>query len=180
MKEASNLARLSRVLRHGKHKEKEAITIVVNGERIELQIPCASCKGGQFGSYNPHTSTKVGKCHECKDGLVDSPLYAAIRRFQGDYDELPGTWRAKPVHDFGAVILGSGLPKVIGIEGTEHFYPDYWHPQKQYDRALCCQGDRRDRVLNGTSLDDNPKRCKNCERIKAQREHAVPSIFELK
>jgi hypothetical protein len=169
------MPRLSRILRHGKHRGKQPVVIIVNGVRYVLQEPCPHCKGGEFGVYSRTSRYGVGPCLECKNGLVDTPMYSAIKRHLGIFDELQGSWQGEATH---GNISGPGLPTITGLKGTLHFYPAQWHKQDEYDRGLCIQGAARDSVLSRDLKRDTNKLCPNCERIKKAREQGEPVVYE--
>lgn len=153
-----------------RQEEKKPVIIIVGGKEYLLQVPCQSCKGGQFLTFNPTVPrTKTGKCNECRDGLVDTPLFTAIKTHMGIIDELPGTWRGKSVFTRP---IPPNVPLANSIEGNLHFYPDDWRYGLQQNRGLCCQGPSRDSTSrsDGLLMGAANKQCRNCLRIKALKE----------
>lgn len=146
----------------------EAVTILVEGQEIALQVPCPNCQGGTLSVYDPTVPrTCVGRCQDCQDGYVDTPFFTAIKRHLGIPNELNGAWMGKLS---GPFVLSDRIQEIadsIYALSPLHFYPDDWRMGNQYKRALCCQG-RRDevRITKARENQTDLQYCGNCLRIK--------------
>jgi hypothetical protein len=155
-----------------KDNGRQDVVISVDDNRFVLQQRCQHCNGGQMAVYSAVTHSLVGKCLECRDGLVDTPLFAAIKHHLGIFDPMPGEWRGKPQ------FLLPGIPRESGVQDPLHFYPNDWHDTGRYRRALCRRGGEREsmRIVSGEQLEFHHQ-CQNCLRIKNAQERGEPVVY---